>query len=76
MKVLGVVAWKTIDKIGNPIAGVKPVFEILKNDWRAIDASEEFPTQGQAFWPNATAAEKALVYFRAEANPVRKTNSE
>lgn len=73
MKVLGVVQWTNKDKAGFPIAGVKPVVEFQKSTWRPIDATEEFPANGQVFWPNAQAAtEGALVSFRAEPNPGQK----
>lgn len=73
MKLIGVVQWKTRDKIGNPIAGVRPLVELQKADWRAIDADDEFPSQGQVFWPNAqSAVEGALVVLRAEPNPGQK----
>ncbi len=73
MKVLGVVAWTATDKGGHPIAGVVPLFEIQKADWRRISPTEEFPTQGQAFWPAAQGAtERLLVYFRTEPNPGQK----
>ncbi|UNK58902.1 hypothetical protein MNQ95_07470 [Pseudoxanthomonas daejeonensis] len=69
MKLVGVVQWKTRDKTGNPIAGVRPLVELQKADWRAVDADDEFPSQGQVFWPNAqSAVEGALVIFRAEPN--------
>ena len=70
MKVLGVVLWTNYDKGGHPIAGVRPLFEIQRTGLRPIDAVEEFPSQGQVFWPSAQAAvEEALVTFRAESNP-------
>lgn len=73
MKVLGIVQWTTRDKGGSPIAGVRPIVEILKSDWRQIEASEEFPSQGQVFWPNAQfAVEGGLVSFRIESNPGQK----
>jgi hypothetical protein len=71
MKVLGIVEWTQLDKRGLPIAGVRPLIEWF--DWRSIDASEEFPSQGQVFWPNAQIATKdTLVVFRAEPNPGQK----
>lgn len=73
MKVLGLVQWTDWDKRGVPIAGVRPLIEIQKSDWRAVDAAEEFPSLGQVFWPNAQgAAENALVFFRPEPNPGHK----
>jgi hypothetical protein len=73
MRVLGIVEWTTRDKIGSPIAGLRPLVELQKVDWRPIEASEEFPTQGQVFWHNAQgAAEDLLVMFRVEANPGQK----
>ena len=36
MKLVGVVQWKTRDKTGNPIAGVRPLVELQKADWRAV----------------------------------------
>src|SRR5262245_39105206 len=73
MKVLGVVQWATRDKGGSPIAGVRPIVELQKADWRPIDPAEEFPSQGQVFWPNAqSAAEGALVIFSAASNPGQK----
>lgn len=70
MKVLGIVDWTNRDKGGNPIAGVLPLVEIQKSEWRQIDPVEEFPTKGQVFWPNAQeAVEGAFITFRAEANP-------
>lgn len=73
MKLLGIVQWITRDKGGIPIAGVRPLVELQKAEWREIDAAEEFPTQGQVFWPGAhTAIEGSLVIFRAEPNPGHK----
>lgn len=73
MKVLGVVNWTNTDKGGHPIAGVQPLYEVQKSEWRKIDAGEEFPTQGQVFWPAAQAAtEGLLVFFRAEPNRGQK----
>jgi hypothetical protein len=73
MKVLGVVQWATRDKVGTPIAGVQPLVEMQKQEWRNIDAAEEFPSQGQVFWHNALGAiEGALVIFRAEPNVGQK----
>jgi len=73
MKVLGVVQWATRDKGGSPIAGVRPLIELQKEEWREIDAAEEFPSQGQVFWPNAQAAtEGLLITFRAEPNVGQK----
>jgi hypothetical protein len=72
MKVLGIVQWTNRDKSGNPFAGVRPLVEIQKTEWRQIYAVEEFPSQGQVFWPNAQAAEGALITFRPESNPGHK----
>lgn len=73
MTVLGVVRWTNLDKRGERIAGVEPLCEITKAEWRRIDSGDEFPTKGQAFWPAASeAVENALVYFRAEPNPGQK----
>lgn len=73
MKVVGIVRWKNHDKAGNPIAGVEPLFELEPDKWRAINAAEEFPTQGQVFWPFAReAAENLIVFFRAEDNRGQK----
>lgn len=73
MEVLGLVDWTDRDKRGSPIAGVRPLVEMQKEEWRDIDAAEEFPTQGQVFWPNAnTAAEGSLIIFRAEENVGQK----
>jgi hypothetical protein len=73
MKFIGLVQWTKRDKNDNPIAGVRPLIELQKNDWRTIDSLEEFPTQGQAFWFNAQgASENALILFRAEPNPGQK----
>lgn len=70
MKVLGVVQWTDRDK---RIAGVRPLIELQQGEWRAIDAAEEFPSQGQVFWKNAQAAtEDSLVIFRAEPSPGQK----
>lgn len=72
-KVLGLVDWTTRDKRGSPIAGVRPLIEMQKQGWREINAAEEFPTQGQVFWPNANTASKgSLVIFRAEENVGQK----
>jgi len=69
MKIVGLVHWAERDKRGLPIAGVRPLVEIQKTDWRAINAVEEFPPQGLVFWPNAAAAVKdSLIVFRAEPN--------
>lgn len=73
MRVLGVVQWTNRDKLGQPIAGVRPLFEVEGAQWRPITPTEEFPTNGQVFWPNAqSAVEGALVIFRAEPNPGQK----
>jgi len=73
MSILGVVHWTNWDKSGNPIAGVRPLVEIQKSGCRQIDPYEEFPTQGQVFWPNAqAAAEGTLITFRAEPNSGQK----
>jgi hypothetical protein len=73
MRFLGVVHWTNRDKGGIPIAGVRPLVELQKTEWRSIDASEEFPSQGQAFWWNAHAAmEGALIFFSTEPNPGQK----
>jgi len=73
MKLLGLVAWTDRDKRGSSIAGVRPIIEMQKADWREIDAAEEFPSQGQVFWPNAGAAsEGSLVIFRTEPNVGQK----
>lgn len=72
VEVLGLVDWTDRDKRGNPIAGVRPLVEMQKEAWREIDAAEEFPTQGQAFWWNANTAEGSLIIFRAEENPGQK----
>lgn len=73
MKVIGLVQWTDRDKRGSPIAGVRPLVELTKDELRSINAAEEFPSQGQVFWPNAQSAnENALVVFRAEPNPGHK----
>lgn len=73
MKVLGVVQWTNRDKRGSPIAGVRPLIEIQKGEWRPIDAAEEFPSQGQVFWPNAqSAAEDSMIIFTPEPNAGQK----
>lgn len=73
MKVLGLVQWTDRDKRGSAIAGVRPLIELQKGEWRAINAAEEFPSQGQVFWPNAQAAtEDSLIIFRAEPNAGQK----
>lgn len=73
MKVLGVVHWTTRDKLNAPIAGVRPLVELQKDEWRPINANEEFPSQGLLFWPNAQfATEGALVIFGTAANPGQK----
>lgn len=73
MKVLGIVQWTNRDKLGHPIAGVLPLVEIQQSDWRSIDPAEEFPSQGQVFWPNAQAARVGLlITFRTEPNPGQK----
>ncbi len=67
MKVLGLVEWTKLDRNSCEIAGVKPLFEIPS--WRPINAHNEFPSQGQAFWANAqTATKDALISFRTEPN--------
>lgn len=69
MKVLGIVQWTGHDTRGQ-IAGVRPLFDVTKPEWTAIDAKEEFPANGEVFWPNAAKAmEGALVTFRADPNP-------
>lgn len=73
MKIVGLVQWTDRDKHGSPIAGVRPLVELRKGEWREIDAAEEFPSQGQIFWPNAQAAtEDSLIIFRAEPNVGQK----
>ena len=73
MKIVGLVQWTDRDKRGSPIAGVRPLVELQKGEWREIDAAEEFPSQGQIFWPNAQAAtEDSLIIFRAEPNAGQK----
>lgn len=73
MKVIGVVQWTNRDRNGTPIAGVLPLVENQKGEWRTIEAAEEFPSQGQVFWFAAQAAVvDALVKFRAEPNPGQK----
>jgi hypothetical protein len=73
MKVLGLVDWTERDKRGSPIAGVRPLIEMQKAEWREIDAAEEFPSQGQVFWPSANAASKgSLIIFSAEHNVGQK----
>jgi hypothetical protein len=64
------VQWTTRDKSGTQIAGVRPLVELQKTEWRQIDAIAEFPTQGQVFWHNAAGVgEGMLVAFRTEPNP-------
>src|SRR5688572_28936428 len=72
MKAIGVVQWTNRDKNNNPIAGVLPLVEVQKGEWRNIDAPDEFPSQGLAFWFAATAVEGALIRFKAERNPGQK----
>src|SRR5436305_1250040 len=73
VEVLGLVDWTDRDKRGSPIAGVRPLIEMQKAEWREIDAAEEFPSQGQVFWPNAnTASEGSLIIFSAEPNVGQK----
>ena len=73
MKLLGVIEWTEVDKWGSPIAGVRPLVEITKSEWRPIDAKEEFPSRGQVFWPNAQqATENALLVFRADPQQGKK----
>lgn len=73
MKVLGLVEWTNRDTRGSPIAGVRPLIELQKGEWRPINAAEEFPSQGQVFWPNAQGAvEDSLIIFRAESNAGQK----
>jgi len=68
INLLGIVRWATLDKGGAAIAGVQPLFDVSKKDWRELNA-RDFPTQGQVFWPLAReATENALVFFRAEDN--------
>lgn len=73
MRILGVVDWTDRDKRDSPIAGVRPLFEVQKKDWRAVDAKEEFPSQGQVFWPNAQMAiDGGLLMFDPAPNPGQK----
>jgi len=73
MRVVGIVRWRTLDRLGSPIAGVEPLCEIDVDKWRPINAAEEFPTQGQVFWPSAREAfENLIVFFRAEDNRGQK----
>lgn len=73
MKLIGVVAWARRDKNQVPIAGVVPLVDRQKGEWRVIDAKDEFPSQGQVFWYAAhSAVEHALVQFRAKPNPGQK----
>lgn len=73
MRVLGIVEWRNRDKAGYPVAGVRPLLEIQDGPWREIEAVEEFPSQGQVFWPSAhSAVDGMLISFRAEPNPGQK----
>ncbi len=74
MKVIGIVRWRTNDRAGNPIAGVEPLYEVIDGStWRPVNAADEFPTQGQVFWPLAReAVEDTVVFFRAEDNRSQK----
>jgi hypothetical protein len=73
MKVIGRVEWTNRDKNSNPIAVVRPVVEVLKEDWRFINSDEDFPTQGQIFWLNAVeATEDSIVSCRTEPNNAPK----
>lgn len=69
MRVLGVVDWTGLDKSGQAIAGVSPLFEVTPSGWRPIDAAKEFPTNGLVFWFRAEAAKGELIFFRSEENP-------
>jgi hypothetical protein len=70
---LGVVLWTDRDKRGIPVGGVRPLAELQKSEWRDVDAVDEFPSQGQVFWPNAQGAiQDSFVLFRAEPNPGHK----
>jgi hypothetical protein len=69
VRVLGVVDWTGVDKSGQAIAGVSPLFEVMPSGWRSIDAAKEFPTNGLAFWFRAEAAKGELIFFRSEENP-------
>jgi hypothetical protein len=73
MKVIGRVEWTNRDRNSNPIAVVRPIVEVLKEDWRFINSDEEFPTQGQIFWLNAVdATEDSIVSCRTEPNNAPK----
>jgi hypothetical protein len=69
VRVLGVVDWTGVDKSGQAIAGVSPLFEVMPSRWRPIDAGKEFPTNGLAFWFRAEAAKGEFLFFRSEENP-------
>jgi hypothetical protein len=68
VRALGIVDWTGLDKTGQTIAGVLPLFDITTSEWRSIHADKEFPALGRAFWFRATATETELLYFRAEDN--------
>jgi len=72
VRVLGVIDWASVDKSGQPIAGVLPLYEVTISGWRAIEAGKEFPTSGLAFWFRAEGAKGELLFFRPEENPGRE----
>jgi hypothetical protein len=71
MKYLGLVQSTNVDKYGDPIAWVRPLYEIQSTEYRTInDVKQEFPSQGQVFWFNATTAvQESLIFFNAKPNP-------
>ena len=66
---LGVVTGAKPDKRGEPVAWVKPLFDVT-DSWREADP-EEYPTRGYLFWPQAKdAVRDALVFVRPRENSV------
>src|SRR6185295_13398626 len=61
--------WTGVDKGGQPIAGVLPLFEVTISGWRPLEAVKEFPANGLAFWFRAEAAKGEFLFFRPEENP-------
>jgi len=67
---LGVVTGAKPDKRGEPVAWVKPLFDVT-DSWREADP-EEYPTRGYLFWPQANdAVRDALVFVHPRENSVR-----
>jgi hypothetical protein len=69
-KLLGVITGTKADKRGEPVAWVKPLFEV--GTWREVEPGE-FPSRGSVFWPQAKdVIPNALVLVRIKENTVQQ----